>query len=47
GGRWVVERSFGWLNFKRRLSRDFEKTVESSVAMLQLGFIDVLLRRSA
>ncbi|MBC8109729.1 MAG: transposase [Verrucomicrobia bacterium] len=47
GGRWVVERSFGWLNFKRRLSRDFEKTVESSEAMLQLGFIDVLIRRIA
>jgi putative transposase len=54
GGRWVVERSLpamsasaGWLNFKRRLSRDFEKTVESSEAMLQLGFIDVLLRRNA
>lgn len=45
GGRWVVERSFGWLNFKRRLSRDFEKTIESSVAMLQLCFIDVLIRR--
>ena len=45
GGRWVVERSFGWLNFKRRLSRDFEKTAESSLAMIQLGFIDVLLRR--
>jgi transposase len=47
GGRWVVERSFGWLNFKRRLSRDFEKTIESSEAMIRLGFIDVLLRRIA
>ncbi|MDJ1492168.1 IS5 family transposase [Cytophagaceae bacterium DM2B3-1] len=45
GGRWVVERSFGWLNFKRRLSRDVEKTVESSEAMLQIAFIDILLRR--
>ena len=28
--RWPVERSFGWLNFKRRLVRAFEKTIESS-----------------
>ena len=47
GGRWVVERSFGWLNFKRRLCRDYEKTVESSEAMLQLGFIDLIIRRAA
>ncbi|QHT65295.1 IS5 family transposase [Rhodocytophaga rosea] len=47
GGRWVVERSYGWLNSKRRLSRDFEKTTESAQAMLQLAFVDVLLRRIA
>ena len=45
GGHWVVERSYGWLNFKRRLSRDFEKSTESSEAMLQLAFIDTLLKR--
>jgi len=45
GGRWVVQRSFGWLNFKRRLSRDFKKTIESSEAMLQMAFIDIILRR--
>lgn len=45
GGRWVVERSYGWLNFKRRLSRDFEKSTESSEAMLQSAFIDTLLKR--
>jgi transposase len=46
GGRWVVERSYGWLNFKRRVSRDFEKSTESSQAMLQLAFIDTLLKRT-
>jgi putative transposase len=54
GGRWVVERSVpatsvhrlgGWLNFKRRLSRDFEKSTETSEAMLQLAFIDTMLTR--
>lgn len=28
--RWVSERTFGWFNFFRRLSKDYEKTVESS-----------------
>lgn len=44
-GRWQVERSFGWFNFYRRLSRDFEKTVESSVAFIQLAFISIILAR--
>lgn len=44
-GRWQVERSFSWFNFFRRLSRDFEKTIESSVAFMQLAFIDIILAR--
>ncbi len=46
-GRWQVERSFGWFNFFRRLSRDFEKTVESSLAFMQTAFIDIILARLA
>ncbi|MBC7891573.1 MAG: IS5 family transposase [Sphingobacteriaceae bacterium] len=46
-GRWQVERSFGWLNFRRRLSKDFERLVESAQAMLQLAFISFLLPRLA
>ena len=42
-GRWQVERSDGWLNFRRRLSKDYEKTVESSEAMLHLAFISFLI----
>ena len=45
--RWPVERSFGWLNFRRRLFRDVEKTVESSEAMLRIGFISILINRLA
>ena len=44
-GRWQVERSFGWFNFFRRLSRDFEKTTESSVTFIKLVFIDIILAR--
>lgn len=43
--RWVVERSFGWLSWYRRLSVDHEKTVASAEAMLRLGFIAILLNR--
>jgi transposase len=45
--RWPVERSFGWLNFRRRLAKDYEKTVESSLAVLQIAFISFLIRRLA
>ena len=27
--RWVVERTFGWINRARRLAKDFEATIES------------------
>ena len=46
-GRWQVERSFGWFNFFRRLTRDYEKTIESSVAFIQTAFIDIILARLA
>jgi transposase len=42
-GRWQVERSYGWLNSRSRLSKDYEKTVESSEAMLHLAFISFLI----
>ncbi len=46
-GRWQVERSFAWFNFFRRLAKDYEKTVESSVAFMQTAFIDIILSRIA
>jgi transposase len=45
--RWPVERSFGWLNFRRRLAKDYEKTTESSQAVLQIAFISLLIQRLA
>lgn len=44
-GRWQVERSFAWLCFYRRLSKDYEKTVESAIAFIQLAFITIILAR--
>ncbi len=46
-GRWQVERSFGWLNFFRRLAKDYEKTTVSAKAFVQLAFITVILNRMA
>ena len=46
-GRWQVERSFGWLNFFRRLSKDYEKTIPSSITFIQLAFITIILARMA
>jgi putative transposase len=44
-GHWQVERSFAWLNFFRRLSKDYEKTVAASVAFIQLAFISIILAK--
>nr|WP_315256349.1 transposase [uncultured Flavobacterium sp.] len=43
--RWQVERSFGWLNFRRRLFREVEKTILSAEAMLQIGFISFIINK--
>ena len=43
--RWVVERFFGWLGRCRRLSKDFERTIASALAWLQLAVVRLLLRR--
>lgn len=44
--RWVVERSFSWLEKCRRLWKNCERLISSSLAMMQLAFIRILLRRS-
>ena len=43
--RWIVERVFGWLNPFRRLSKDYENTVESSEGMIKIAHIRLMLRR--
>ena len=42
--RWIVERCFGWLNRDRRLSKDYERSLESSEAWIQLSFIHRMVR---
>jgi putative transposase len=45
--RWIVERTYGWLNRTRRLSKDYEATIESGVAMVRLAMIHLMVRRLA
>ncbi|BGE84079.1 MULTISPECIES: IS5 family transposase [Methylosinus] len=45
--RWVVERTFGWINRARRLAKDFEATTKSSLAWLLLALAFLLMRRLA
>lgn len=42
--RWVVERTFAWLGRYRRTSRDYERSVESSEAIIQVCSIHRMLR---
>jgi len=41
--RWVVERSFAWLNGFRRLSKDYEKRTKTCEAMIMIAFICLML----
>ena len=45
--RWVVDRTFGWLNRYRRLAKDYERTSSSSETMVQIAMICVMLTRLA
>jgi len=44
--RWVVERSFGWLEKCRRLWKNCERKLNTSLQMVHLAFLVILLRRS-
>ena len=43
--RWVVERTFAWLNKQRRLSKDYERECQTSEAWIYLAMINVMLNR--
>lgn len=44
--RWVVERSFAWLEKCRRLWKNCERKLNTSLQMVVLAFAVLLLRRS-
>ena len=44
--RWVVERSFAWLEKCRRLWKNCERKLNFSLQFVHLAFLVLLLRRS-
>ena len=45
--RWVVERTFGWLMFNRRLVKDYEVKTAHSKAFIQMAMIRLMVRKLA
>ncbi|MBF2048722.1 MAG: transposase [Elainella sp. C42_A2020_010] len=45
--RWKVERTFGWFNWCRRLSKDYEILPQTSEAFIYIANIRIMLRRLA
>ncbi|MGC8683868.1 MAG: transposase [Athalassotoga sp.] len=45
--RWVVERSFAWMDKYRRLSKDYEYLTLSSEAMIMISVINLMIKRLA
>ena len=43
--RWIVERTFGWMNAARRLAKEFEILVSIEEAMIRIAGAAVLLHR--
>jgi putative transposase len=43
--RWVVERTFAWLSFHRRLSKDYERLMPTSQAFIHIAMMRLMLRR--
>jgi putative transposase len=43
--RWIVERTFAWLGFNRRLSKDYERTIRSSETRVRIAAIGMMIHR--
>jgi len=43
--RWVVERTFGWLNRERRLSKDYERLPSTTEAWVNVAMVRLMTRR--
>ena len=43
--RWVVERTLGWFNYRRRLSKDYEINTTHSESMIYLAMISIIVKR--
>ena len=45
--RWIVERTFGWLNPCRLLAKEYEKTASSSQSDIYIAMTHLMLKRIA
>ncbi len=43
--RWIVERTFGWLNWYRRLAKDYEHNPSNAEALIYLAMINLMSAR--
>jgi len=43
--RWIVERSFGWLDKCRRLWKNCERFIQNTLNMLRFAFVSILLKK--
>ena len=43
--RWVVERTFDWLAGQRRLSKDYERLIETSETFIYIAMAHLMLKR--
>jgi putative transposase len=41
--RWIVERTFGWLNYHRRLSKDYEYLPQHSEGWVKIASINMMI----
>lgn len=43
--RWVAERSIAWIGRNRRMSKDYERKVQTSECWLKVAMIRLMLKR--
>ena len=43
--RWIVERTFAWLNWNRRLSKSYEMLTTTGEAFCYVAMIRIMLRQ--
>jgi putative transposase len=45
--RWVVERTFSWIDHNRRMSKDYERLTETSEAFIYVAMSCLMVKRLA
>ncbi|MGP2553832.1 transposase [Mucilaginibacter rubeus] len=43
--RWIVERTFAWIDTNRRAAKNYERFNDTSVAIIHLSAIRIMLNR--